>query len=326
MGDYGYRNVALVKHTAEHAATAFLFAFGYYAFSCVMLISVWADLPSRTITVPYRALFLLGSLGIIIWRQPNRPTMPYCGYFLLLLPFWLITELRIVLAWTESAPFDQANYSDLLLRSFLMCFIPMIAFWREYDLRAYRTGFKALVLFGGLASLVATWFYREAFSTGVGRLRKGSLVGDVEALSPLALSYLGSSMIVLGMAIFLETGLLKNRLVGKFVPWIIIAVGVPPFLLGTSRGSVLAILGCSFVLLIARLKKGRIRKAVVWATFVAFLGCVLIYTAAIAESSVLERFFSIVRDVEAGESSAVRLPIWKNSLELFLRSPLWGGV
>ncbi len=309
----------------EKVAAGFLFCFGFFAFTCTLLLVVFAGLSSRMITVPYRVLFLFGSIAVVLWALINGLSMPRRGCFLLILPFWIILGMRILVEWGGATAVDSLRYRDLFYQSFLQCFVPMVAFWRGYTFPAYRIGLKGLMLFGFISCVFATWLYRGAFVSGIGRLHEGVSVGDVVALNPLNLSYLGSAMIVLGMTLLIDSESFKNKHIGRLASFLAIAAGVPAFLLGASRGSVIAIFACSLLLLFGRVKFQSARKVLVFVGFLGLVGVGLFYFAYITESSVFARFLTLSEQFD-GASPNIRVSIWRNAIDLFWSSPIWGAA
>jgi O-antigen ligase len=178
---------------------------------------------------------------------------------------------------------------------------------------------KSLLIAAFLYSILAAWFYFKFLGT-LGRL--STHTSGEEVLSPLALSY--SATLALGFAL---VSILNKTVKGtmKWLMYITIVASIIPFLLGASRGAILALVvsllfygGYIFIY-------GKTLTKVKIVFFTIILMSILIYTAIIFESSAFTRFLRIFEAMEEGDSSAIRTEIWKQAFNQFLGSPIIGS-
>jgi len=100
-----------------------------------------------------------------------------------------------------------------------------------------------------------------------------------------------------------------------------IGLSTVPFFLGASRGSLVALF-IPFVLYFFSGKNINFRIRGILSASVVFMG--LIYLDSYFQSGLLNRFLGTSEAIERGESSAVRIEIWKGAFDQFFNNPVFG--
>lgn len=159
--------------------------------------------------------------------------------------------------------------------------------------------------------------YRQ-FIGSVGRLSSGA-VGE-EVISPLILSYCGALIIGVSM-IYLITNRKSLNKFSYLLTIIVIVLGVVPFFLGASRGSVLAIFVPFLLLAYCHIS---LRSFVYYVLGFMILFALFFYLDSYLGSGLIDRILGTTAAIEQGSSSASRIDIWNIALNQFFEYPIFG--
>jgi hypothetical protein len=290
-----------------------VFFLNFLGFYSLLLISANLNLLdfSRYLTIPIRLLIII----LLIHLFLKSKKLNVSGSSLLFLLFSLLYVLRIgtdlLLDRKFFIPFSQVfqYYLAFVVIPFLI--IKHIKFTKEYLSAMKRAAVHSSLLF----SLLATVFYAKFFGK-VGRLTEGASEDDL--ISPLILSY--CSALIIGLCI---NFLLVEKCTGrrKAYLFVIMLLSLIPYFLGASRGSIISI--ALPILTIAMTNKYAVNnlKLLVAACF-AFI--ILFIISDKFGSGIFLRFLNIFSDIESGNSSALRIDIWRQSIDQFLDYPILG--
>ena len=301
-----------------------LFGVGLIGFLTVLFFAVLAYIPSRTVTVPYRAGFLILSLAVIGIAFIRNQKFYEGWLWWPLLFFFFSYSLRIIYDGYLSHAFLPMPPNELLLMAFGACLIPSIAFMRRMPLNAAWAGFWGFITVGVGGALMSSFLYRDLFAGEVGRLRGGAFVGEYVGISPLGIAYMGSALTVVGLALLVlpkSYSLIYRRI----LPLVLAGVGVYPMMIGASRGPLIAIIVCSLLLFVARLRERQMKNALFVGIVLCGLGAGFVLVAQEIGSVAVDRFIGIRTDIAAGTGAAARLYIWESAVRGFLSSPLLGA-
>lgn len=229
----------------------------------------------------------------------------------------------IIYCFNVFANFSLEEYSlpifDYFFYVVSFCIVPMLFFSVLKNERDFDRVADLVVLSGFLLGMVSFYLYADQIVGGVTRISAIARVNDgASYLSPLALSYSGSLTIMASMMKLFST---TSRLLHKVFYFLAALSGLYCFMLGASRGSVIALLlSFAFLLFIYR---ARFRFSSLLALFglLTFVPTFLTVTG----SGVFERMLNIRSDVEAGASSSIRIEIWRTAIGSIKENLFLGG-
>lgn len=289
---------------------AFLNFIGYYV--CLMLLFyIGFGALSLSVSIPLRLLILI--CLIVFFLQNTRLKARSETYIFLF--FSLVYLARIFSDALQGLPY-YVGTSRLLLYYLSFDMIPFLLLsnikFKAVDYDAIR---KGILLSGFLFAVLAIIFFRNYIGT-VGRLT--SETADTETLSPLALSYCSSLTIGIAVSYWIENTISLRQ---KLFFLLLIGLSITPFFLGSSRGSLVAlILPFIFILIIKKNVFTSFRTILMLA--LGLFG--IVYFSNKFGSSLIERFTSTGSDIAEGNESAVRTIMWKNALNQFANNPIMG--
>jgi O-antigen ligase len=199
---------------------------------------------------------------------------------------------------------------------FSFSFIPFL-FLSNIELSAYKLSyiFRAFLYSGLFFSLISVANYGQY----VGQIsRLGMDSGEENTVNPLILSY--NATMVFGVFLFYWL-YNKTSLLQKILLFSGIVLSIIPFFLGASRGALIAIF---VVLLLNVFYSSSAGAKLKYLTFFLLLFFIIIYLNQYFGGGLTDRFYELQEDFDSGESSAVRLTIWKSSWSQFIDNPLFG--
>lgn len=286
---------------------------GYY-FLLVILSNMGMIAFSRGMTIPVR-LLILGCLIMILAINRKAYIKPGARWFLL---FSGIYIARIITDMLRLKIYHM-DTSEFLLYFLSFAFMPLLLTSSlKLQERDYRVIKWSLLLSGLLLSAATLLFYRSLIGT-VGRISM-AVSRDDNYISPLALSYCGTLSIGIGINHLMQKSREKKY---SFLVLMFILISLVPFFLGASRGSIFALLLPFILMILSRGKPAENAKLL----FVMFVTVVAgIYLAELFGSSLITRFTRTEDDIAQGNSSAVRLEMWKAGLWQFMDHPLFGDA
>lgn len=289
------------------------FAFsGYYVILLLVANYLSNDL-SRMFTIPLRILIILSFFAL--YRKSHFKTnIPISKIFYV---FSAIYILRILI--------EKMKYSQLYMTHefFLLYFLGfvLIPFYLLSNTKFQSENYQKIfysILFGSFLLSVLTYFFYGDLIGSVSRISQ-EIGKDENYISPLALSYCS----VLGIS----TGffyLIANKVRKKIFILIssVIVVCLIPFFLGSSRGSVFALV-VPFILyiLFSNGFKRKIKFIFIGVLFISLL----VYSTSFFGTGVFDRITGISNAIDSGGSSAIRLLIWEEGFNQFLQNPIMGN-
>ncbi|MFV0224104.1 O-antigen ligase family protein [Empedobacter falsenii] len=287
----------------------FLTFLGFYAV-LLMMFNMGKSEMSRSLTIPMRMLIGLSCGLLFINNFKNRS--PYLIWFIA----WVcLYFLRIVIDYNKQEYFYMP-YGDLIFYLLSFVVIPFIGLskvnYKKIDFdRLYKVVLLSAMAFSALAILLYGKYIGQ-----VGRLSSG--VTNESVISPLILSYCGS--LVIGITSF-HLLYVKSAKKIRYLSLITLGLAVIPFFLGASRGSLFALFFPFVLMAFSNLTPKSIIKYILL-FIVLIMG--LVYLDQYLESGLLSRFMGTSQAIEEGSSSAIRLDIWKKSLNQFTTYPVFG--
>lgn len=295
-------------------AILFFFAFfGYYAVLIVLTNSGLSSL-SRQFTIPLRVLIVCNIFVIFLFRPKIKPSLPFLLFFL----FSLFYYLRIALEYAD--PFSSYHKTEVEFFLYFTSFVvlPFILLSNiRFNSKDYNLIFKSLIFSSGVMSILTLIFYGNF----IGETSRLSMVisRDENYISPLVLSYCSSLSIGIGLIYFLSNKTTKYL---KILLISVVLLSIPPFLLGASRGSVIALILPLLVYFMTG--KGLTQKLKVLLGGVTAI-MILYALAEITGSGVFSRLLGIETDFERGQGAATRLDMWIKGYYTFIENPIFGN-
>ena len=292
---------------------------GFYSI-LALLISAGMNDFSRSVTVPLRISTTLVMLYVLFRKDSSlkfeKNDRWILGVFIL---FWIIYFFKVFFHHC----YDYALYRiwwEYIFYALSFTILPFLVA-ASIDLKRYRDEMLSAIIFSGFVlGLISMYLYGKMLLIGVGRISMARYADSsltAETLSPLALSYGGSLTLSLCLhsILFNRKSLSKPKLLYLIISMIL---SVAMFLLGASRGSVLALLS-SLVLMLVYFR-GTSRRLLIRA--LALIAPALLYAANATGSSVFTR----VLISSQNRSLTEREILWRDAWNEFLRHPFAGGM
>ncbi len=301
-----------------------LLGLGFGGFFLGLYIAVVLYIPSREISVPYRAIMLIAAC-VMIGKMFLYHERFYSRWLWLPIGlFFLLYTLRIV----ADGYFTRQPLPDTPERMLLMtigaCLIPMVALMRNMNRPAVEIAFLGFLVFTVPFGLGTVGLYQEFFGgEGTSRMRGGQFIGDHIGVTPLGVAYMGAAMIAVGTSrLFLPR--IAGTLQRRGFPILLIAAGLPPFLIGASRGAVVGLIVCAGAMTLSKLRSGQVANLLAVSVAVGIVGVGIVVAAQEVGSGVVDRFMLIGEQIQVDASGAARLYIWSTTWQGFLSSPFFG--
>ena len=303
---------------------AFVFGLGFAGFFGALYLAVVLYIPSREVSVPYRAIMLCAAATMIL-RMLFMGGRFYKGWLWLPIGvFFFFYILRLAVdGYVTRMPLPDTP-GRMLLMTFGACFVPMVALMRNMDSQAVESAFFGFMIFGVFFGLATVGLYQEFFGgEGTSRMQGGQFIGDHIGVTPLGVAYMGGAMIAVGSSrLFLPriVGMLQRRA----YPILLIVCGLPPFLIGASRGALVGLIVCAVVMTLSKLRAGQVANLFTGTIISGIIGLGIVFAAQEVGSGVIDRFMRIGEQIQVDASGAARLYIWSTTFQLFLSSPIFG--
>ncbi|MCP4971763.1 MAG: O-antigen ligase family protein [Arcobacter sp.] len=294
---------------------AFFTFIGYYIGLSVLIFFGYIEL-SRFYTIPLR--FLLASIMILLLIFENfRTIKSNREFYYLFWIFWFLYFFAVGREVIKPIPKYQLSPLEIVSYSFIYSIIPFLFFslrQSDFIINIYK---KALIFSGLIFSIISYLMYSKYLLLGIGRISHATYLekGDFAVLSPLAFSYISS--IVIGVCIheLVYKNINKKE---KIYLSSTMLIAIIPFLLGASRGSVIALILPLLLVFMIRSQFQKNLKLILIAILFFFL---LIYFADTYSSPVFQRSMDLIK----GQSSSVgRVFIWETTWNQFITSPILG--
>ncbi len=289
----------------------FLTFLGFYAV-LMSVVNLLGNSGSRTITIPVRILIVLFLLLYFLNNLSDFRRNSLTGVYVLFSIFYIF---RLLYEYNVQESYYKSQI-EVMFYFFSFSFIPFLIL-SNFKLSTFKLDyiFKSFLYSGFFFCLLSLFNYGEY----IGQVtRIGMESGEESTLNPLILSY-NASMI---FGVFLFYWLYnKTNLLQKVLLFSGIVLSIIPFFLGASKGSLIAIF---VVLFLNALYSSSAGRRIKFLTFFVVLFFIIIYLEQYFGGGLTDRFYKLQEDFDSGESSAVRLTIWKSSWNQFIDNPLFG--
>lgn len=295
---------------------SFITFIGYYVV-VLLVLYFGTEQVSRLFTVPTRLLAAMLMLLIIFKKGFDKSYKSTPRLIFAVFSFIYLGNVVIDFIFGGQA-FASRSSTDMFMYYFIYALVPFYFFSQKKRELDYELIFKALVLSGIILSLASLIAYKDILIGGYSRISLARYDVSFELISPLSLSY--ASSLLIGVCI---SGILFNKNLDVNIKYLLfgIAVGIGPFLLGASRGSLLSlILPFIFVLL---LQNGVKAKISILITVIIF-GIIVYWMADSVGSGIFNRFIATDEGIQMNTSSAIRLMFWEAGLQQFSSAPVFG--
>jgi len=299
--------------------SAFLIPFitfiGFYAI--IVIVLFFGVEQSRFFTIPLR-LFATLLIFIVFFIKGYRVStnhFVYICFFGFFIIYFISVYSKVVLG---SAHLNQPSY-EIVLYSLVYAIFPFLYFSARKEESIYRIFYKAIIISGVVLSVSCIFLYSDILLSGYSRISLAQYDVFYRIISPLLLSYSGA--LIIGISL---SKMLFDNVTAKETMYLGFAflLGLVPFFLGASRGSVIALILPFFFIFMSKLsRKIKIKTFLI----VFFFLLIVIYLANYFGTGVFLRLLRILEDIQHGSSSVSRIEIWSNSLYQFLSAPLFGS-
>jgi O-antigen ligase len=208
------------------------------------------------------------------------------------------------------------THDEVFVFFLIFSVIPFFVFSNyRFDENAVILLRNALFTGGAVFTILSLVLYGSLLGQ-VGRL--SVLATEEGTLNPLILSY--NSAMTIGVIIF-YMAFNKVRFWLKILLISLVIMALIPFLLGASRGGLIALLVPVVLMVFA---SGKIKNIISFVMLGLFSFYVIYFLDNIFGSAFFDRFNSLGQDIERGSDSAIRISIWNNSIAQFWENPLLG--
>lgn len=288
--------------------------FTFFGFYETLLLTIQLGIGSRIIAVSIRALLGISFLLFLLINHISGIKMNIYTRCFLFYSFIYGCRIFIDYLYHENY-FLSSSYVSLYFIS--SAFIPFVIL-SMFKINEYNYKFikNSLLLSSIIFSVSILVFYSKYIGV-VGRL-SANTTGDDDVISPLILSYCS----IISISVLSSYLLYNKERTRNYVLFIgTIIISLVSLFLGASRGSLIA-LAVPFLLIM--IFRRNFKTLVIGTLLLVILIFILIYLDSKFSSSLMERFFSLSKDIDEGSTSAIRLNIWEASFNQFLFNPFWG--
>lgn len=292
---------------------------GFYAV-LALAISILGTDGSRFVSVPVRlittALMILVIIVSFLYQKKEGKTKNKNLQIinLIFFLFWALYFLKILWHLNTGMPL-RLGWFEYFLYAINFGVLPFYMFGLISFKKYKSTILNALILSGFLMGLTTLYLYKDILAAGVGRLHLYVYQNPaLETLSPLALSYASvlTIMLCLYKLLYIKK---KSKIIIAYL-YITIGLSLVMFLLGASRGSVLAlVLSVSYLIFHSDYKMKMKILLLVLASIPIF-----IYSVAASGSAVFER---TTNSIDSGSTGREKL--WADAGNEFIANPFLGG-
>ncbi|MCO5235639.1 MAG: O-antigen ligase family protein [Chitinophagaceae bacterium] len=287
--------------------------FNYIGYFIYILLMFYIGLSTYSTGFSIILRFIIIGGLIIFFNKSIKLKANTASYLLLFFSVFYIS--RIIIDNLRDLPY-YIGTSRLLLYYLSFDMIPFLLVANvKFDLSDFSTIRKSLLFSGLLFSVLSLLLFRSYVGT-VGRLT--TQTADSEMISPLALSYCSSLAIGIALGYWLEN---KTTPINKLYLMLIIVLAATPFFLGSSRGSLIALI-FPFLLMMVLTKKLKSNLRLITIILVGLIG--IIYFSEYFGSSLIDRFTQTGSDIQKGNEEAVRTVMWRNAFDQFTANPIMG--
>lgn len=288
---------------------------GYYIF-LMLIIAAGFITQSRIFTIPLRLLAVI--LCVYFLSKAKVSLLTKGLFFKLFVMFWVFYLVRVIYDTQFTGYTFSMEANDYIFYSVAICIIPGLYFLAPKSLPVLNLMEQFLRVGGAFFCVLCIFIYLPKFSTqGHGRL---SQIDDMDGiLSPLAASYVSAMAMSLALIKLFNAKEMKVKILNMAI----IGMSVPPFLMGASRGGLIAVV-IPFVMEAIFTRKYKRLVVCALGAILVILPLMIKFSESIG-SSFFDRVGNMVEDASGETSAGARTIIWKTSLEQFADSPIWGN-
>lgn len=284
----------------------------------ILLFTISAGSYSRELTIAHRILTIFVSIFLFCNHYRHNKTR---YWFFVLGIFFCAYSVRIYQNSSDGL-LQQRGAAEYLQYLWGVTFIPALgAFSLGNAGRSRAQGVFIVLVPCAIFSVASYFFYKDFISLSGNGLGLRSRGRDEMTISPLALGYLGSGTVLIGLWGAINV---KNN-ARKFLCLPMGASGLMPIIIGASRGALIGMMIAAFVYLGAILRDRQQSTSTIPKTIlllVVFGSAILVLFA--TENAAATRLMSISDDYEAGKSSMARTELYNEALTIFFDSPILG--
>jgi len=276
----------------------------------VSFLHSFLNIPSRMVTLPYRASTLFISAVILLYALSTRRLLTKYAVIVPLFVFWTFYIIRIFVdVLVYQLPLSRPGW-EFFAYGVGTCFIPMLALMTPLSPSMLK---RALIVVWGctlLGGILAAVNVNKI--SAMGRLRA------TDTLNPITLGHLGVTLAVLSVFIFLNY---RNKL--RFNVLFLAAALLGFFLVGlaASRSPVLSLVSLVPALVWIGGRTKSLRKLFFIAGALIVLMPWLIWKISSLGSRLVER---VENTAETAGTEEYRLILWERSWDAFVDNPIFG--
>jgi hypothetical protein len=234
---------------------------------------------------------------------------------LLFILFWILYFIKVVYCYNQGYPLFR-RWFEYIFYAVNYCCLPFLMF-ASIDFNKYKnTILNALIFAGFIMACTCLYLYRSLLFIGLGRI-SDILYSDstTEVLTPLALSYCGAlTMILCLYKLFFENTSVKIMSKIYLVTAIIVSFWI--FLLGSSRGSVVAIVICIPIFILYLPYRSKLKFGI----GIIVLTPLILWATVRSGSSILDRVNNSIENSEINRGE-----LWISAWREFIDYPLLGN-
>jgi O-antigen ligase len=281
---------------------------GLYAITA-LVVAVNLNIESRYYTIPFRVI-VTASIILIILLKRYRPCQDPVVYLLFIF-FFAFYWYRIFLDMSiRDREFHIPPY-EYLLYSIIYVIFPFIYYTQRRSDYDFERLFRALLISGLFFSVITIYIF---FKSSV---ENGKFDRYLLGMDPLTISYVGALLVGICFSrLVFNTGYKNTKLLLAGL-----LIGICPFLIGGSRGPILALIIPLIIAFLSRITFSIKKKSI---KYVILLIIALASALAIFGSIAFDRLNHIFVDLAAKSGDVRRLWIWETAFKQFLQSPVFG--
>lgn len=287
---------------------------GYFAGLAIIFALNLGEI-SKFYSVPLRLVLSASMVYVICKNWKNLINTKNSIYLFLFVLFWAIYILKVL--YTENIAIEgqlSKEWHEFIYFSITYVVLPFITYLSIDSKKYTQTILDALIFSGFIMGGISTYLYGSLLSSGIGRIGLISYETGEDVLNPLALSYAGTLTIALCAHRLIINK--KNNKNDKIYLYVTIAFAFVMFLLGSSRGSVIALL----LTLPLFIYYSPFKRKIGLMFLTTLLIPVVIWLVERSGSNIFERIVNTREDKGGGRGT-----LWEDALNHFMDNPIFGG-
>lgn len=292
----------------------FISFFVYSGYYSVLALLVTLDLTDSTRDVTFPLRLFISIIMLLVLKYDFNKYKIFNKVSMIFITFWFIYFMKVLLHYSNGFTLNRF-WIEYILYPINFCILPFLMFSCINFKVHNKHILNALIFSGFTMGLISLFLYKSLFSLGVGRISMAQYYDvEFETLNPLALSYAGALTLMLCAYELIYNN--NKNLTYKLYLYTTVVLSILMFYLGSSRGSVIAII-LTIPLLILY---GNIKKKLKIFMFLLLSIPLIIYGSKKTGSSVFERLISTMEIGDFGRKN-----LWANAWNEFSNNPLLGG-